>query len=218
MEDESIYETTLCRDVGSSVDGQLLADFVKTSPGDQLAELGTGCGEVMLQIAKATPGVKVDGLEIQEELVEIARKRVINSPVNGDARVLLGDVITPPAVMRPGSYDHVFTNPPFFKVSAGRLPPDKKRAIARFEQRGTLADFITCGERLLRVGGVFSLIHRAERREEIIAELKRVKLNPTRLLPIQDNKNSETILILMAAKKGEELPMVVEPALLIKEI
>jgi tRNA1Val (adenine37-N6)-methyltransferase len=217
MEDESNQETALCRDVGSSIDGRLLAGFVKTTSGDLLAELGSGCGEVLLQVATTTPGVHIDGLEIQEELVKISKKRLKSSGLGQNVRMLVGDVRAPPSLMLPESYDHVLTNPPYFKVGSGRLPPDKKRGLARFEQAGTLADFIACGVTLLCAEGCFYLIHRVERKQEILTELKKAGLCPTRLLPVQDRINTPTILLLIAAQKGGKASLVVEPPLIINK-
>ncbi|MBF0444731.1 MAG: methyltransferase domain-containing protein [Magnetococcales bacterium] len=215
MEDESNQETALCREVGSSIDGRLLADFVKPTSGERLAELGSGCGEVLLQVATSTPGVHIDGLEIQKELVEIAKKRLKKIHVGQNVRVLVGDILAPPATMQPESYDHVFTNPPYFKVGEGRLPPDKKRALARFEQSGTLADFIACGVRLLRSRGFFYLVHRPERKQEIFTELNRAGLSPIRLLPVQNRINTPTVLLLFAAQKGGKASLVEEPPLIL---
>ncbi|MBF0193305.1 MAG: methyltransferase [Magnetococcales bacterium] len=218
MEDESKQETALCRDVGSSIDGILLADFVKPAPGEFLAELGSGCGEVLLQVAYSNPDVHIDGLEIQEELVKIAKKRLLKSNVGESIRLFLGDVLCPPREMGHESYHHVFTNPPYFKVGTGRLPPDKQRALARFEQKGTLADFIACGAKLLCNGGVLYLIHRPERKNEIFTELNKVGLQPVRQCSVHDRINSPEVLLLIAAKKIEKASLVVEHPLFINKL
>ncbi|MBF0358909.1 MAG: methyltransferase [Magnetococcales bacterium] len=215
MQEESKQETALCRDVGSSIDGRLLAGFMDPAPYERLAELGAGCGEVLLEVASVNPTVTIDGLDIQSELVKIAGRRLARCKMLERLRMLVGDVASPPAIMKPGSYDQVFSNPPFFKVGDGRMPPGKERGLARFEQAGTLVDFIKCGAKLLRPGGVFSLIHRPERLLEIFTELHGAGLSPFRLLPVQDRPNKPAVLLLIAAKKGGAAPLVLEPALII---
>jgi tRNA1Val (adenine37-N6)-methyltransferase len=217
MQEESNQQAALCREVGSSIDGRLLADFVDPAPGERLAELGSGCGEVSIQVAMATTQVVVDGLEIQPDLVEIACSRLVSSQVSERVRMITGDVRSPPEIMLPAAYDHVFSNPPFFKVGEGRLPPDPSRAQARFEQAGGVADFIGCGARLLRSGGLFHLVHRPERLLEIFAEFSRAGFYPFRMIPVQDRVDTPAVLILIAARKGVFSPLVLEPAWIISQ-
>lgn len=215
MREESKHQTAICREVGSSVDGQLLARFVDIAPKLRLAELGAGCGEVALQVAKRDAEVEIDALELQPELVEIANLRVVASRLSEQVRIIAGDLRDPPKTMAKASYDRVFANPPFFKIGAGRLPPDRLRRAARFEQEGRLVDFIRCGADLLREGGLFQLVHRPERLVEIFATLNDAGLVANRIIPVQDVAASKAVLLLIAARKGGYQPMVVEPAWII---
>ncbi|MBF0454631.1 MAG: methyltransferase [Magnetococcales bacterium] len=211
------HQAALCREVGGSVDGRLLAAFVNPAPGERLAELGVGCGEVTFLVAQSAVDGWVDGLELQPELVEVARYRLASLPFGHRVRVWQGDVRSPPKEMLAGGYDRVFSNPPFFKKGSGRLPPDRRRAMARFEQAGTLADFIGCGAVLLRQEGVFCLIHRPERLDEILATLRQFGLSPTRLLPVCDQPGGPEVLVLIAAKKGGSASLEKEPPWIITQ-
>jgi tRNA1Val (adenine37-N6)-methyltransferase len=215
IRDESNQQTALCREVGSSIDGRLLAAFVNPAPGERLAELGSGCGEVSLQIAQSTPNVTIDGLEIQPALVEIAQSRSARCQLSDRVQMINGDIRSAPKTMRSGSYDHIFSNPPFFKLGEGRLPPDRERALARFEQAGSLEDFIECGAGLLKKNGIFSMIHKPERLPEIITKFHGAGLAPFRIIPIQDRPETAAIRLLIAAKKAEPTPMLLEPAWII---
>jgi tRNA1Val (adenine37-N6)-methyltransferase len=217
MQEECDQQTALCREVGSSIDGRLLGAIIKPMAGERLVELGAGCGEVSLEVAQKEERVEIEGLEIQPQLVEIARLRIKKHHLSHRVHMVIGDVCSPPKSMIASSYDQLFCNPPFFKVGQGRIPPDKERAVARFEQRGTLADFIRCGQNLLREGGLFHLIHRPERLVEILSTLQTHSLSPHRLIPVYDRPDQPSVLVLITARKGGGAPMVVEKGWMIKE-
>ncbi|MBF0427762.1 MAG: hypothetical protein HQL94_02465 [Magnetococcales bacterium] len=206
-------EPGLCRRVGGGVESVLLASLVQATPGERLAELGSGCGESAIRVALANPGVRVDALELQEVLSIEAQKLAISHGVADRVRVVTGDVRHPPACMIRGGYSQLFCNPPFFLPEEGRLPTDGPRAVARFELTAGLKDFMSCAARLLTKGGWFHLVHRPERLVEILAKLQECALTPTRLIPIHDPMVIPAILILVTARKGgKKGGLTLEPA------
>jgi len=52
----------------------------------------------------------------------------------------------------------VVSNPPYMKAGAGRLSPDRGRAIARHELAMTLDGLVRAASRLLRPGGSLTII------------------------------------------------------------
>ncbi|MBF0272578.1 MAG: methyltransferase [Magnetococcales bacterium] len=192
----------LCRRVGGGVEGRLLAARIQGKPGERMAELGCGCGEVSIRVALSNPGVTVDALEVRTELCDQARQLIDHHGLNARVRVVTGDLRFLPACMPAGHYARVFCNPPFFSPQAGRLPPDASRAAARFELMGGVGDFIQAGARLLQSEGEFDLIHRPERLPEILRNCVTHGLQPLRLIPVQPRPESATILVLVNARKG----------------
>jgi len=56
-----------------SIDAVILAGHIRPRPEDRIMDLGTGCGIIPLIIGFRHPGVKLYGVEIQQELADIAR-------------------------------------------------------------------------------------------------------------------------------------------------
>lgn len=149
----------LCRAVGETADAQALARSVaaQARPGQRLLELGCGCGASALALLALSPRVTVDALELQPRLAAIARRRAVAAGLGGRLRVVVGDVVHPP-LRPPGvGYAHIFCNPPYFPLGAGRLPPLRARALARFEVAATLDHFLTCAADLLAPDGLLHL-------------------------------------------------------------
>ncbi|MBF0370462.1 MAG: methyltransferase [Magnetococcales bacterium] len=189
----------------------LLASGVKPENGLRLAELGAGSAEAAIRVAKRLPQSRIDCLERQPPLYEMARERIDQEGLGDRVRIFLGDVRAPPAGMRRESYDQVFCNPPFFKVGEGRLPPDPIRAHARFELSGTLHDFIRCGASLLKTGGRFHLVHLPRRRQALLTCLTSVGLTPDRLTPVAHASGRLPFLDLVRGCKGGEAPLRLDP-------
>ncbi|MEO5345674.1 MAG: methyltransferase [Magnetococcus sp. YQC-9] len=203
----------LCRRVGGGIEGCLLADAIKVAEGERIAELGCGCGEVVVRLALAHPGVMVDGLEIQPALCAEARRLVAAHGLTGRVVVLEGDVRAAPVEMRRGGYAQVVCNPPFFVPEAGRMPVEPARALARFELAGGLEDFLRCGAALLQTGGWMELIHRPERLVEIFALAKTSGLHPERMVPIHARAGREAILVRVGLRKGGGAGLVIQEAM-----
>ena len=52
----------------------LLVNFTKLYPGQEVLDIGTGCGVIPLLMIKREPELKITGIEIQESAVAIAKK------------------------------------------------------------------------------------------------------------------------------------------------
>lgn len=192
----------LCREAGGTEDGWHLLPLLQGGTGERWAELGTGCGEIAILAALRNPEVRIDALEVQEKLAQMAHANVRDHGLVNRIRVLTGDVRHPPSDLSMGAYDQVFCNPPFFMPGAGRLPANKMRAIARFELLGTLDDFVTCGARLLRRQGWFHVVHRPERQAELFSVLSARGLDPCRWRVIHGQPKASDRLVLVSAHKG----------------
>ncbi len=128
----------------ASVDGILLARFVKLKSGWKAADLGCGNGLVSLVLAHDNPQCSILGIEIQKELVHQASE---GAGLSGLSNIdfLCADLKTPSWKQTPGIYDLVVANPPYYKLGSGRLSPDPARAGARHEIFGTVEDFAPGG-------------------------------------------------------------------------
>lgn len=200
-----ITSEKICREVGGSVDGLHLLSVLSGQHPERWIELGCGCGELALQAAEHNQGVHIDALEIQQELVDLAEAKVTQT-MHGRVRIIWGDVRNPPNALMAENYDQVFCNPPFFLPEKGRLPPNRVRAIARFELQGKLEDFIQCGSMLLGESGLFHMVHRSERLPEIILKLQTNKLNPFRVIPVYSKVYQSARLVVVSACKGGKKP------------
>ena len=92
-------------------------------------------------------------------------------------------------------------NPPYLKTS-GKVSPDLKKAAARQEFFGGIAEFCACASRLLTDGGRFYCVYRPDRISELFAALKANRFEPKLITFVHHTPTSEASRVLVEAKKG----------------
>ncbi len=164
-----------------SLDAILLSQFVRILKDEKVIDLGTGNGILPLLLSKTTKAQAFVGVEIQEELAECARKNVALNHLQDRITILHRDYRDLKEVFAPGSFDIVLSNPPYRKYRTGRLNPSDEKAVARHEIKGTLGDLIATASYLLRQKGKCFLIFPASRTVDLLAFLRKRRLEPKRL-------------------------------------
>lgn len=195
-----------------TTDAYLLAAFVSGRHA-RMADLGAGTGVVSLLCAQKGKTEKIFAIERQTEFVDlIERNAELNSlcerviPVAADVRgVDRADV--------GGALDAVAANPPYFRSGAGIAARSPLMRDARFEEHGTFADFAVCAARLLRGGGSFYVVHRADRVTDVLSCMRSAGIEPKRLIFVYPDASSSPNLLLAEGKKGAGEGLTVAPAL-----
>ena len=93
----------------------------------------------------------------------------------------------------------------------------ESRGLARSDEACTLPQLCAAAGRLLRYGGSFCLVFRAERMPELFACLKGCGMEPKRLRLVQNTAQAAPKLLLLEAKKGGRPGLAVLPPLLLRD-
>ena len=118
-----------------------------------------------LALAKRVSGIKIVLVEIDEALAALARG---NAAANGiEGKVVTMDIASSAdafaaAGLSPDSVDAVLMNPPFNDSRRHRASPDKGRETAHVADATTLERWVHAARRILKSGGVLTLIWRAD--------------------------------------------------------
>ncbi|MBQ9736132.1 MAG: methyltransferase [Clostridia bacterium] len=197
-------------------DALLLAAFAK-KPAPRALELGGGSGIISMLLAARGRFNKIDCLEIQEEYAELIGR---NARLNGLEETLtpiLGDVRSFPEKTSYGSYDAVFSNPPYMTDACGAKCQNEAKDIARHELCGTIADFALCASRALKYGGAFYVVYRTERLADLLCACRAVKLEPKRLTFVHARRDAEPSMLLLEARLGGKPSLAVTRPLILSE-
>jgi tRNA1Val (adenine37-N6)-methyltransferase len=200
-----------------SLDALLLAHFVVLKEGDDLIDLGTGSGIIALILAGRYRCGKVLGIDIQEDLVAMARRSVALNNLEGRVEIRRGDVRRPGSFCDPFSFDVVVFNPPYRRLRSGRVSSDPGKAVARHEIAGTAGDFLAAADYLLREGGRVHTIYPATRMVELIFRMRASRLEPKRLKMVHSRRGGAAKFVLVEGQKGGGEELSVLPPLFIYE-
>ena len=190
-----------------SIDSLLLAHFVYLKRNDHVIDLGTGSSIISLILAYRFESAQIVGVEIQAQLVDMARRSVELNGLRSRVEVCRGNVKQIKDFLDPHSFDVAVFNPPYRKLNSGRINPHEEKAIARHEIMGSLGNFLNSAKYLLRsLGHVFS-IYPATRGAELFRQMRNNDIEPKRIRMVHSNSLSSAEFILVEGIKngGEEL-------------
>lgn len=185
----------------ASVDGLLLARFLRPVPDWYVADLGCGNGFVGLLLAKENPFCHILGIELQTGLV---RQAAENQRLNGlgNIRFIQADLRDYPWPEESDRFDMVVANPPYRELGKGRISPDPARAAARHELHGGVKEFAVAASTLLRDGGTSTWIYLAERIDDLLEAVNSANMEPFRTRFVVSRQGEEPSLVLLEAIKG----------------
>ncbi|GAA0580938.1 tRNA1(Val) (adenine(37)-N6)-methyltransferase [Caenispirillum bisanense] len=192
----------------AAVDPVLLAAACPARPGQSVLDMGIGTGAASLALAARVTDLQLIGLEWRPETAQLARRNMALNDIA--AAIAVGDAKRPP--LPPESVDHVLTNPPF--ASGGTLPPDPGRASAHVEGATDLADWLKGCLRCLRPRGWLTLIHRADRLDDVLAGLHR-QCGAVTVIPLWPRAGEPARRVIVRARKGVRSPAVLQPGLVL---
>ena len=200
-------------------DAMLLAAATSARSGDRVVDFGAGVGAAGLAVAKRVAGIELILVEVDEALAGLARGNAGSNAIAADAVVL--DVTSTAeafaaAGLSPDSVDVVLMNPPFNDAARHRASPDKAREIAHMATAATLESWIHAARRILKSGGLLSLIWRADGLLEVLAALDR-GFGSLAILPVHGDAKMPAIRVLIRAIKGGKAATQMYAALMLND-
>jgi len=198
----------------AAIDPVLLAASVPATEGQQVLELGAGGGAAALCLGMRVAGVRITGIELQADLVDLARKSADLNGLGDRVTFMVADVLAPPRGLVAGSFDHVMANPPYLSAKSGHPPPGAAKAMANVEGAAVLVDWIDCALAMVRDKGRVTFIHRADRIDEILAALHG-KLGAVTTLPLWPKSGKAAKRVIVQGRKGVASPSVIHPGMVL---
>lgn len=200
-----------------SIDAVILAGLTESTACDHVIDLGTGCAVVPLILGYRGKAKFVVGVEIQKELVELARKNVEENGFSEIVAIKNMDIKDVRNHFDPESFDVVVSNPPYRPVKTGRINPEAQKAIARHELAVTLDDLMAASAYLLKPNGTLSVIYPAWRLDDLIITAYHHDLTVKRLTCIHSRAGSRADLVHILARKKGGREMIIAPPLFVYE-
>ena len=154
-----------------SLDPVILATHIHPAPKDRILDIGCGCGILCLILAGRYKDIQITGIEIQASLAGLARENTFLNHMQDRVRILHQDVRTLTHETLPFPFDWVISNPPYKKLSTGRLNPDPGKARARHEITLDIDTLVHLAHLFLHPRGRLCLIFPASRTRDLTKAL-----------------------------------------------
>jgi len=198
------------------MDSVLLADFAKhIKQGSTVVDLGTGTGILGILLCGKSKLKKVIGVEVQENVADMARRSVDLNNLQDKFEVINEDVNNLDSVFKIQSVDIVITNPPYKKLNSGGINKNEAKLISRHEVKCMLDDVIRQSNYLLKNNGELYMVHRPERLVDICFYLRKYKLEPKNIRFVHSRKDSSPKLVLIKCVKASKPFLKVDKPLVI---
>lgn len=197
------------------IDAVLLTGFATVKSGERMLDLGTGTGIIPILLEAKSEGEHFTGLEIQAESAEMARRSVMLNELEEKIDIVDGDIKEASAIFGGASFDVVTTNPPYMTENHGLKNPEEPKAIARHEIKCTLEDVIRESAKVLKPKGRFYMVHRPRRLVDIIALMRKYKIEPKRIRMVHPFVDREANMVLIEGRRGEKPMMKVDPPIIV---
>ncbi|NLP14689.1 MAG: tRNA1(Val) (adenine(37)-N6)-methyltransferase [Clostridium sp.] len=191
------------------LDAVLLANFADVKKNDTVIDLGTGTGIIPILIAGKTGAKSVIGLEIQEEMAQMAQRSINMNGMDNRVRVVCGDIKESVELFGASRFNIVVSNPPYMNCGAGLINTRDSKAISRHEIKCTLEDVIKAAAKLLVIGGQLAMVHRPNRLVDIVWLMRKYSIEPKyiRFVHPAPYKKANLLLIKGTRQGGVELKM-----------
>jgi len=198
-------------------DAYLLYAYMKKKPRARAADLGAGTGIISLLALNRGKYSHVHAIEVQESFATLISRNALLNSLDTSLTVHHLDLRDANPELVGGELDVVFSNPPYMTVSSGFLNEDEGKRIARHEMFGTIRDFSSCADRLLKYGGSFYIVYRPDRLSDLLASLRASHMEIKRMTFVHATVKHPPSLVLIEAKKGASVGLFLTKPLILAD-
>lgn len=222
-----VIETTLLRGkvkllqpkVGfhASIDTVFLAAAAGVKDRQKLLDIGCGVGSAGLCSALINNNILLTGLDIQEELIDIAHQNARLNGIDDRCHFFAGNLLVEKQV--PDNEFHVvLMNPPYQEAGTHTPSPRRNKALSHGEDASgaSLTDWVKYAHRKLKQGGYLVTIHRADRMDDLINALTVKRwFGSLEVYPLFSKKDEIAKRVIIRARKERYAPIKLLPGMVI---
>ena len=190
-----------------TLDSVLLANFVTILKSTKkILDIGTGTGVIPLILSTKT-NLKIDAVEIQEEVANLFKKSINYNHLNDRINLIVDDILNY-AKNKNNYYDIVICNPPYYRDS--KINNEKEKTISRHENTLNLDTLIKVSKKILKNNGKLYLVYNCDRFLELLDKLLSNNLIPKKIRFVHDNLEKSASMVLIECTKNGKLGLKIE--------
>lgn len=199
----------------AGVDAVLLAASVPAQQGQRVLDIGCGVGTAALCLGARIPGLEIWGFDAQEDLVHLAQHNARENAAPQSPIHFFQAQLGEEKILSPNSFDHVLTNPPYFRRAHSYVSSDPIKSIANFETMA-LAQWIQGCLRYVRPQGMLSVIHCVTRLDDLLQAVH-LKKRAIKIIPLWPHQKAPAKRVIVQVIKDSAAPLSVSYGLVLHE-
>lgn len=196
-----------------SVDAPLLAAAVETRAGDDLCELGTGCGIISLLLS-VKPFRHITAVEVQDELAGLAERNVRLNGLESRITIVRADLRD---FRPPERFDIVFANPPYIKKRQGFLSQSAEKSVAKHEIKCDILEVMRAAAGLLKDTGRAFFVYPEKRNKDLCRAAGEAGLGVAWMRRIHPRRSEPANLFLARCEFGAPTVEIPPPLVLFED-
>jgi tRNA1(Val) A37 N6-methylase TrmN6 len=199
----------------ASIDTVFLAAAAEVKERHKLLDIGCGVGSAGLCVMARNAKIAVTGIDVQPELIELAQRNAVLNGVENKCEFFHGNILTESQVPD-NTFNAAIMNPPYY--NGGTESPHKIKAVSHVENASgaTLTDWIKYAHKKLKNGGHLTLVHRADRLDEVVVALTAKRwFGSLVILPLLPYAGEDAKRVIVRARKERYAPLQLKAGLIL---
>ena len=188
--------------------GAWLANKFQNKPINTVLDIGAGTGLLSLMMAQKSRAI-IDAVEIDESAAMQARENFEASVYAARLQLHKQDIRT---FEKTAGYDLILSNPPFYQKDL--KSDDSRKNIALHSQELSFEELIFSTEKLLSTDGFFAVLVPFQRKQHILAPIRKQQLFLNELVLFKQTEASPPFRCILLISRTETIP--VESTIIIK--
>lgn len=184
-----------------TTDAVLLANLADIRKDERVVELGSGSGVISILLYSKTEAKEIIGVEIQKRLYEMSVESLALNNIKDRLSFINADMKEAHRLLGANSFDAAICNPPYEKAGKASYK-NEETAICKSEIAVSLDEVAASAKRLLKYGGRFCMIHKAERLTDITVAMRSNGIEPLKLILISQNAEKAPDRVIVEGRKG----------------
>jgi len=203
----------------AAIDTVFLAAAVPVKDRQHVLDIGCGVGSAGLSVALRNKTIQLVGIDIQQELIDLAHQNATLNNMADRCRFFQGTVLTDKNIPD-NSFHSVMMNPPYQEAGTHMPSPKKIKAFSHGEDASgaALADWVKYAHRKLKQGGFLTMVHRADRLDDVITALTaRRWFGSLVIYPLYPHEGENARRVIVRARKERYAAAVLKSGLVMHE-
>lgn len=198
-------------------DAVLLADYASKSvkKNAKILDMCSGNGIIPILLSAKSSASKIYGLEIQENVVEMAKRSILLNKLENKIEMIHGDLKNADTTFGRSFFNNITCNPPYKEAGGGLTNKSDSVTLARHEILCSLEDIIRVSSILLEPYGKLCMIHRPERLADTLCLMRQYKIEPKRIRFIHPSPQKTATMFLVEGAYCGKPKLFMDPPLYI---